>query len=90
MRRRRSRALPRLDGLQVFELALADDLNAARLDVLVVAREGETRLLHARMGHRVVEMVLAGEHGEPQIGELVAEELAHQDLVRVRHWQSPS
>ena len=43
-------------GLQVLGLALADDLHPARLDVGVVAGEGEARLLHPRVGDPVVEV----------------------------------
>jgi hypothetical protein len=70
-------ALPRLDREQVLDLALAHDLDATGLDVGVIAGERQTGLLHARMSDRIVEVLFAGDHRQVEIGELVAEKLAH-------------
>jgi hypothetical protein len=70
-------ALLLVQGLQVLGLALADDLDTTRLDVGVVAREGEARLLHPWMGDLVVEVGLARDDFQVEIVELLAQELGH-------------
>ena len=75
MRSSRSSALLLVERLQVLGLALADDLHPPRLDVGVVAGEGEPRLLHPRMGDQVVQVRLAGEDAEAEVGQLLAQQL---------------
>src|SRR5206468_744164 len=67
-------AQARRKALQVLRLRLADDLDPVRLDVLVVAGEGEPRLLHARAQDDAVQAVVAGDQLEGELLELRLEQ----------------
>ena len=62
----------RLEALEVPDLALAEDQNAARLEVLVEAGEREPRFLDVRARDDAREPVDAGEHFERQAERLGA------------------
>src|SRR5205814_3357060 len=68
--------------LQVLRLRLADDLHAPRLDVLVVAGEGQPRLLHARPEDGAIEPVVAGDELE---SEVFRSEEHTSELQSLRH-----
>src|SRR5207237_9810385 len=72
-----------------LRLRLADDLHAPRLDVLVIAGEGEPRLLHAGTEDGAIEAVVAGDELESEVFELSGQESSDRRLQkvfgRVRH-----
>ena len=60
------------------DLRLSQDLNAAGMDVLEEAGQGQPRFLDARAVDDVVQPFAAGEQGEAQrLGGLIAEQLSH-------------
>jgi hypothetical protein len=71
----------RLEALQIADLALAEDENAARLEILVEAGERETGLLDVRAGDRATQARGAGQQFERQPERLrtAAEERADRD-----------
>jgi hypothetical protein len=78
-----AQALRLVESEHVLGLALADDLHAARLDVGEVACEGQARLLHPRVGDRIVEVGLSRQDAQVEACELLAQQLPH--LHRRRH-----
>ncbi len=66
-----------VERLQEGDLARADDLHPARLDVGVVAGEGEAGLLDPGIRNLSRKILLAPQDPELQIGQLGAEQLRH-------------
>src|SRR5439155_22256530 len=87
---------PRRKTLQIFRLRLADDLDAPRLDVFVIAGEREAGLLDTWAQDDAVEPVVAGDELQREVLELARQQrtdvrlneiflalLGHEDSLRV-------
>jgi hypothetical protein len=80
----------RLEALEVADLALAEDEDAARFQVLVKAREGEAGLLDVGTGDDAVQTVGARQQLERQTERFgpAAEQRADGDAGRASHVKS--
>src|SRR5207302_9023849 len=73
-----------LEGGEIADLGVAEDLQAVLVDVLGETGEGEPRLLDARADHAAVEAAFAGEQLEAEVEIPVVEQLADLDGVHSR------
>src|SRR6266699_702898 len=69
--------------LEIFRFRLADDLDAPRLDVFVVAGEGEAGLLNPWPQDRAIEAVVAGDELQRELIELRGDERPDRGLEEV-------